>query len=118
MNWNLIKHFNRGEFLCKCGCGQERMEFDFVEKLDKVRNSTLLPIIINSGYRCLRHDKEEGGSGNHTTGMAADIKCSDSRTRYMLLKELVKHFNRIGVAKTFIHVDDVPGKDPEVCWMY
>jgi hypothetical protein len=91
----------------------------FVEQLDEARELALVPFVINSGYRCESHDAALGGKGNHTTGWATDIKCETSRERLRIVKALLEvGFDRIGVGKTFIHVDDVTGRPPEVIWLY
>ena len=120
VDWNEIGNFKREEFICKCGCKEENMNRDFVKKLDKVRNKYGFPIIITSGYRCKYHDSELGGKGNHTTGKAVDIKCDVSQNRYYMLPILLKYFKRIGIGKTFIHVDDCDesNKPQEVVWVY
>ena len=72
-------HFNASEFRCKCG-----KEHDFevnpklVENLEKLFEALdCSKIIVTSGYRCVQHDKNVGGSGTgqHTLGNAADICC-------------------------------------------
>ncbi|MGC9344888.1 MAG: D-Ala-D-Ala carboxypeptidase family metallohydrolase, partial [Bacteroidales bacterium] len=72
------------EFECKCGCGQNGVDINFLRKLNEARDLADIPFIISSGYRCQKHNKEIGGvpDSAHTKGMAVDITCKDSRTRY------------------------------------
>lgn len=45
----------------------------------------------------------------------------DSASVELIAKEIVQHphyFNRIGIAKTFIHLDADPELPPEVLWVY
>lgn len=89
--------------------------------LEKAREDANVPFIINSGFRCEKHNKEVGGKseGAHTTGYAVDIEATDSLTRYEILDSLLKvGFNRIGIADTFIHVDNDPTKPRKVVWVY
>lgn len=117
MDWTKIKNFKPYEFRCPC-CGLEKMDQDFVEKLDSLRDRIGLPIEISSGYRCEERDKAVGGKGNHTTGKAVDIICKTSEFRYDILWNAAGYFSRIGIGKTFIHLDDCKDKPQEVVWLY
>lgn len=67
------------------------------------------------------HNLAEGGArlSGHLTGHALDIKASDSRTRFVIIKALMDAgFNRIGIANGFIHADDAPYSAKEVVWLY
>jgi len=123
MDWSGVKYFKREEFVCKC-CGQEDMDEWFVLEVDGLRGYLKIPLEIVSGYRCLKHDEEEGGKGNHPTGKAVDIECKDSTTRLLILQRATQRFRRIGIGKTFIHLDQCHEnakleKVPEdVLWLY
>lgn len=75
----LSPHFNVQEFKCKCGKEHEILiAEELVEKLEKLYSAlNCSKIIVTSGYRCVAHDKNVGGSGSgqHTKGNAADICC-------------------------------------------
>ena len=95
------------EFNCPC-CGKNKMNQDFLALLRDAREFCRTPFIINSGYRCEKHNKKVGGKekSTHRVGSAADIHCTESRQRAMILCGLLEAgFSRIGIAKTFIHVD-------------
>ena len=97
------------------------MDADFLAKLDKARELANIPFIINSAYRSVEQNKKVGGKPNssHLKGLAVDIKAKDSRTRYIVLNALISvGFNRIGVASSFIHVDDDKEKASNVIWTY
>ena len=97
------------------------MDENFMKKLLQARILADVAFIVNSAYRTTSHNKKVGGKPNssHTFGLAVDLKATDSRTRYRILEALIKvGFHRIGIAKTFIHVDDDPLKDPAVTWLY
>lgn len=97
------------------------MDQEFLLKLDRAREVAQIPFVINSAWRSVEKNKEVGGKSNssHLKGLAVDISVTDSRSRFIVLKALIQAgFNRIGVAKTFIHVDDDKDKDPEVVWVY
>ena len=97
------------------------MDEVFLEMLDKARHLAGIPFHINSGYRSPDHNRKVGGKKDsaHLKGLAADIHCVDSRSRAYILGGLIDAgFNRIGIASTFIHVDDDPSKDADVVWLY
>jgi zinc D-Ala-D-Ala carboxypeptidase len=97
------------------------MDSLLLDKLDLARDICGFPLIINSGYRSIEHNKKVGGVANssHLLGLAVDIHCTDSRKRFMLLDALlVAGFDRVGLAATYIHVDVDPEKKPCVIWTY
>lgn len=101
--------------------GGEKMDCDFLEKLERAREIADIPFKINSGYRTVSHNKKVGGKSNssHLRGLAVDISCTDSRSRYFILTALLEAgFSRIGVGSSFIHVDDDLEKSPDVIWTY
>lgn len=70
-------HFKRSEFACKCGCGFAAVDIELVTALEYVRTHFKAPVTINSGCRCIDHNRAVGGETNppskHTMGIAADI---------------------------------------------
>ena len=78
-NTQITPHFRAGEFRCKCGKEHDfEISTELVEKLEKLRAAlNCSSINVSSGYRCVTHDKNVGGSGTgqHTLGKAADICC-------------------------------------------
>jgi zinc D-Ala-D-Ala carboxypeptidase len=113
-----LRYFELSEFECPC-CKQAKMDQIFLNMLDHAREFAQVPFIINSGYRCDQHNREVGStSNNHTSGRAADIACKDGPTRLRIVSALLKAgFKRLGIAKTFIHVDSNDGS-PESIWLY
>jgi uncharacterized protein YcbK (DUF882 family) len=116
----IARNFTDDEFKCPC-CGKEEMDRDFVEKLQIARDIANIPFRINSGWRCQSHNQEVGGvqSSSHLKGLASDIQAENSQKRFTIVKSLTQAgFQRIGVAKTFIHVDDDTDKVQDVIWLY
>ena len=116
-----LLHFDMSEFMCSCGCRGNDMDSRFLGKLDYARAQAGVPFVINSGYRCATHNKTVGGkpTSAHTTGHAVDIAVANSHQRFKILEALIRaNFQRIGIAKTFIHVDDDQTKPKEVTWLY
>lgn len=103
------------------GSGKKYMSKEFIELLDQARELANISFTINSGYRTIKHNKKVGGSSNssHLKGLAADIHCADNGKRMKILKALLQvGFERIGVAKTFIHVDIDTDKMTDRIWVY
>ena len=117
-----MKHFKSSEFDSPDtpGSGQ-LMDADFLQLLDDAREIANIPFKINSGYRTTQHNMSVGGKveSSHLKGLAADISVKYSRNRFIILNALIAvGFNRIGIAKTFIHVDSDTSKDKNVYWVY
>jgi len=101
-----MKHFKAEEFNCKC-CGIQHMDTLFLAQIDNAREFAGAPFIINSGYRCEKHNQEIGStSNNHTSGKAADISCRYGPERLAMIAGLIRAgFRRIGIRKDFLHAD-------------
>jgi uncharacterized protein YcbK (DUF882 family) len=103
-----------------------KMDKEFLAMIDEARHLAGVPFKINSGYRTQAHHNSLAKKGYktaknsaHLRGFAADIHAPDSRTRYAIVQALIKvGFNRIGVANTFIHVDNDPSLPEDVIWTY
>lgn len=118
-DWDEINHFTKDEFTCKCGCGEAPMNKDFVFRLDNLRERLGSSVVINSGYRCLEHNKAIGGSprSQHLKGRAADIRIDNSLMRYRVVNlATLMLFSGIGVAKGFVHIDN--RSDVASMWTY
>jgi uncharacterized protein YcbK (DUF882 family) len=97
------------------------MDADFLAKLDEAREYANIPFVINSAYRSPEHNARVGGkpTSSHLKGLAVDISAKDNSTRGIILDALrAIGFNRIGIAKTFIHVDMDTEKSQNVTWLY
>ena len=69
------KYFKDSEFTCECGCGLN-LEKDGIKRIaDEIREHFNRPMIITSGTRCVKHNREVGGvqGSYHTTGNAIDF---------------------------------------------
>jgi zinc D-Ala-D-Ala carboxypeptidase len=112
-----MKYFKLEEFDDAPG---KNMNKYFLSKLEKAREIANIPFIINSGWRSKETNKRVGGTPNssHLKGVAADIKCIDSSSREVIIRScILAGFSRIGVAKTFIHVDSDESKNSAI-WLY
>jgi zinc D-Ala-D-Ala carboxypeptidase len=122
MSWNDIKYFKAKEFDSPDLAGSgKNMNMDFILKLDKLRETFGAPLHINSGFRTPEHNAKVGGVNNsaHVQGKAADITCTNSSDRFKLIEHAIRMgFTRIGIAKTFIHLDTASDLPQKVIWFY
>jgi uncharacterized protein YcbK (DUF882 family) len=122
----LTDHFKRSEFECQCKCGADNISQELVARLEIVRIAYGKSMRINSGLRCPTHNRSVGASSTsnhlpHTEeqiGYAADIAVSGGQDRHKLVELLMAQFQRLGVAKNFIHVDIHPEKPAPALWCY
>ena len=123
-----IKYFKLSEFDSPDleGSGEKFMNMDFVRFLDEARELSGVPFKINSGYRTKEYNvslKKRGfkasSTSAHMKGLAADISTPDSKTRFKVIESLIRlGAKRIGVGKTFVHVDTDSKKSQNVMWHY
>lgn len=123
----MMKYFKYHEFDSPDvdGSGQ-MMDKNFLIMLEAAREIYGQPMRITSGFRTENYNEELKAKGykaspnsSHLKGLAADIECTNSTDRYNLIDSLLKAgFNRIGIADSFIHVDNDMSKAPFVIWTY
>ncbi len=125
-----LTYFKHSEFNCNCGsedCKGEKMNYAFLDKLDRARGLAEIPFKITSGFRCkeynedlIRRNFKASRNSSHLKGLAADISVKDSKSRFIVINSLLlAGFTRIGIADTFIHVDlDIEEKTQNVIWTY
>lgn len=121
MNLRSYKHFKPYEFeCCVPKCSIDDMNADFLCALDDARELAGVPFTLNSAFRSKGWELEHGrtGTSSHCKGLAVDIRCSDSRRRYLIVNSLIAvGFMRIGINKSYIHVDSDPDKRSSI-WLY
>lgn len=90
--------------------------------LDKLREECGFPFIITSGLRTEAENNALNGSVSdsaHLSGLACDLAITDSIKRFKLIEVALKNgVKRIGVGKTFIHIDVANDKPQNVMWHY
>jgi len=114
-----FKYFSIDEFNCK-ETGKNEMSVKFIHRLDELREKCGFPFKITSGYRAREHSAEAHKKtvGQHVLGVAADISVTDGIQRRKIVDEALKMgFKGIGVARSFVHVDDRVSKS-SVMWTY
>lgn len=114
-------HISEEKYRCKC-CGklppsliggEKPVCYEWLfEDFEDIRLEYGLPIIIDSGYRCLAHNKEVGGEelSVHLFGLALDCS-TQNKDDIDVLYNIVLAVHpelRIGLYKTkrFIHIDN------------
>ena len=116
-----LKYFSLDEFDSPDEPGSgAKMCCKLLKKMDKIRADFGSPLRINSGYRTKLHNAVVGGrvGSSHLKGVAVDLHCNNSADRTKLLKAIYKNgINRVGIGKTFLHIDTDNNK-PAACWLY
>lgn len=118
-------YFSYKELRCKCGkCGKADMDEDFMRNfLIPLREAYGGPVILNSAYRCPLYNAKisyTGYDGPHTTGKAVDIRVYSGSHRFRII-DIARQLGcrRLGVSKSFVHVDMCEEPFPQnVIWTY
>ena len=113
-------HFKEVEF-CKVGCHKSDMQPATLRRLERLREIVNEPLILSSAYRTPYHEQLKGRptNGAHTLGCAVDLVCDNNLLRYKIVAAAVQvGFNRIGIGKNFIHLDDSNVHNSPRIWTY
>ena len=122
-----MRYFTLSEFDSPDQPGSgEMMDPDFLSMLDESRDVAGIPFVITSGFRTVAHNKKlikdgypASRNSSHLLGLAADIYCTDSRSRFIILDALQEvGFTRIGIAPNYLHVDLDTNKPQHRIWVY
>lgn len=115
------KYFSNDEFLrCTPPCTIEDLSDELLDRLDVVRSLCGFPLIVNSAYRSFDYEQDRGrtGSSSHCKGIAVDIAVQSSEERLKIVQNALRAgFQRIGISKTFVHLDLDEDK-PSSIWLY
>jgi len=120
--WKVIRYFKPKEFDSpdKPGSGMG-MHWELVSKLDSIRSTIGQPLQVTSGIRTEEHNAEVGGvdGSAHTEGYGVDLACRVSQLRFLIIQAALNvGISRIGIARTFVHLDADPTKPVRVAWLY
>lgn len=88
--------------------------------MDQMRDLAEIPMIVTCGYRTPEHNAEVGGvpDSEHTHGLAVDIRCNDSISRYKFLSAALKvGFKRIEIGTKHLHLGISETAPQNVCWL-
>ncbi len=115
--FDTLTHFKAHEFK-----HPELMSRFFLRVLDDLRDRCDFAFEITSDGRTVEENRKAGGAKNsaHLRGLAVDIKIPDSRRRFILLREVMNNpaIQRVGIGKTFIHIDIDKDLPQMVTWLY
>ena len=117
----MTENFKQSEFVCKCGKCKNIPQFlenniwHLSNELEKIRTALGKPIIINSGIRCVAHNKKIGGVKNsqHILGKAVDIRVKNmyiedlyNKIQELRRQEVIKiGYIQLYKKQMFIHID-------------
>jgi len=112
-----LRYFTRDEFVMGGENVFDKMDGIFLETLDELRHMVGEPLRITSSYRSPAYNKGIGGAPKsmHLQGRAVDISCTNSHSRMIILKEALNLGLTVGVAGTFLHIDD---RDYQIVFTY
>ena len=113
-------NFSHSELSCS-QTGMCRVDDEFMDKLQKLREAVGKPLTITSGYRSIDHSIEAAKiadgkpAGSHTTGKAVDVACERGFAYQVLFAAVKLGFTGIGVqqsgSRRFLHLDTVGADD-------
>ncbi len=120
------KDFKKSEWMSKSvECSNEtthRMQPEVMAKVQKLRDFMGQPLTLLSAYRCSAHPVEarKVKPGQHTNGLAVDIKVTDGAMAFQLIKYALTELGATGFAYSkkygFVHIDWRKGVS--VTWNY
>ena|SRR5699024_5197993 len=120
MEEKLLRYFSLNDFDSPDEPGSyKNMKRSMMLLIDSIRKDIGRPIIVNSAYRTEKHNEKVGGveSSSHRNGWALDVHCPDNQFRLAFIKSAIKHgVSRIGIYRTFIHIDMDPDKPQNTMW--
>jgi uncharacterized protein YcbK (DUF882 family) len=107
-DFKLAEHFNLIEFQCPC-CHAVMLSPSLVRRLERLRLVWGRAIIVTSGYRCARHNREVGGAERsaHRYGRAADVAVARADQERFRALASAEGFGRVIVypKRSFVHLE-------------
>lgn len=107
-DFKLMEHFNLTEFQCPC-CHTVKLHPLLLRRIGLLRGALGRALIINSAYRCAKHNDEVGGVGNskHRQGRALDVRVSAAAQEDFRAQALCCGFEKVLLYpdRNFIHVE-------------
>ncbi|CAM0001948.1 endolysin [Vibrio phage D184] len=117
---NRWPNFSKKELACRCGScsvdSWENVNFESLDKLQKMRIALGFAMPISSAFRCKNHKSEKSKKepGAHGHGQGFDIACSHEQALTILECARKFGFTGVGVKQKgggrFVHVDDMPNE--------
>ena len=115
-----LEFFSPHEFIMGGKPVFDKMNADFLIKIDQLRRVLGKPINILSSYRDPVYNKKIGGVKRsfHLLGRAVDIKCLTSQYRAKVIKHALNLGLTVGVMRTALHIDNRNVEDQKVFHYY
>ena len=112
-----LRYFSKSEFTMGGENVYHMMDDIFLATLDTLRHNAGILMTITSSYRSPEYNASVGGASKsmHLQGRAVDIACSDSHDRMIIIKEALELGLTVGVASSFLHIDD---RDYQIVFTY
>ena len=106
-------NFSPEEMACR-GTGRLMIVPSAMDKLQALRDRLGKPLIVNSAYRSLEHNRRVGGAkrSKHMEGIAFDVRMDNLDPDVYITAALSVGFNAIGTypKQNFVHVDARPNR--------
>ena len=98
-----FKPYDKNSFSCKCGCGTNNIYEEFIDFMNYLYKETDTVYEINSGVRCINHNKKVGGKENsdHIYGKAIDVKTLTIEDRSLV----VYYAFKFGIPRAIVYTD-------------
>lgn len=99
-------NFKPSELGCPCCPTTNGIDDLFLQRLQQLRTAYGKPMVLNSAYRCRKHNTKVGGVEHsyHTKGMAVDVASTDPELRQLARQ----HGLYVIEYPTFTHIDGRP----------
>ena len=101
-------HFKEEEFIMGDENVFHKMNDELLILLDQLRERVEEPLHITSSFRSEEYNKSIGGATRsmHLKGNAVDLACSNGTLRSKIVYNALSLGMSVGVAKSFVHVDN------------
>lgn len=106
--------------VCPHGSSED-IDRDLILALERLERESGLTLKFSSGLRCDDCNAAAGGVKNsaHLRGLAVDTLAGGSVSRFRIISAAVRlGFRRIGIGKTFVHLDIDLNLPQDVLWLY
>lgn len=106
---------------CTPACSIDDLDKKFVDVVILAQKMCGSPFVVTSGYRSKEYELSKGrkGTSSHCKGLAIDVSTRDSLTRFkVVIAAALAGVPRIGVGKTFVHLDCDASKPHPILFHY
>ena len=100
---------------------REDIDIFLIAALDRLERESGVMLEFSSGLRCVECNAAAGGVKNsaHLRGKAVDIFAGGGALKFKIVSAaLAQGFVRIGIGKTFVHLDVDDTLPQRVVWLY